>query len=68
MFSQDLDTRSGLKKVHANLSSIQLLLDETFKHARHQGHTKIMAGVAELYIKMSKVDALLQDKLLVAGT
>ncbi|KIP12051.1 hypothetical protein PHLGIDRAFT_399967 [Phlebiopsis gigantea 11061_1 CR5-6] len=63
----DLDTRTGLKKVHANLSSIQLLLDETFKHARHQGHTKIMAGVAELYIKMSKVDALLQDKLLVAG-
>ena len=53
--------------MHANLSSIQLLLDETFKHARYQGHTKIMAGVMELYIKMAKVDALLLDKLLVGG-
>ena len=67
MLNQDLGTRSGLKKVHANLSSIQHLLDETFKYARQQGQTKIMAGVTEIYIKMTKVDGVLLDKLLVAG-
>lgn len=63
----DMTTRSGLKKVHACLPSIQERLDETFKFAKRTRQTKAMGGVVAIYSKMCSLDAVLQNKLLENG-
>lgn len=63
----DLTTRSGLKKVHSNLSEIQQLLDDTFSYAKSTGQTKVMGAVIAIYTKMCVEDYVLQTKILEKG-
>ena len=51
----DLTTRSGLKKVHLNLSNIQRRLDDKFNKARIMGNGAVMAGVIAIYAKVCLV-------------
>jgi len=62
--SSDLNTRSGLKKVHANFELISRRLDAEFK--KNMGNEKIRGGIIGIYAKMC-VDSILRDKLFRAG-
>lgn len=62
--TQGLETRSGLKKVHANFEDIQSKLETTF--SRYDGNEKVMGGIVGIWARMC-VDAILRDKLFKAG-
>ncbi|KAI0317958.1 hypothetical protein OF83DRAFT_1118664 [Amylostereum chailletii] len=63
----DLTTRSGLKRIHADISNIQKRLHETYKQARRYNHNAIMGGLISIYTKMCTTDSILQDKLIDGG-
>ena len=63
----DLTTRSGLKKVHLNLSNIQRPLDDTFNKARIMGNGAVMGGIIAIYAKMCLVALIFQDKIVERG-
>lgn len=60
----DLETRSGLKKVHANFEDIQKKLEATF--SKYDGNEKVKGGIVGIWARMC-VDAILRDKLFKAG-
>ena len=65
LFIQDLSTRSGLKKVHANFSSIYSKLEKAYEQSARDNY-KIKGGVVGIVAKMC-VDSLLRNKLFGKG-
>jgi hypothetical protein len=65
LFTQDLSTRSGLKKVHANFSSIYSKLEKAYELSGE--NNKIKGGIVGIVAKMC-VDSLLRNKLFGKGT
>ena len=65
---KELTTRRGLKKIHADLDTILIKLDEVFRYAEGLPQDgKLLSAVIAIYTKMCVVDALLQDKLVGRG-
>ncbi|KAF8067865.1 hypothetical protein FPV67DRAFT_1562105 [Lyophyllum atratum] len=56
----DLNTRSGLKKVHANFESIYRQLDKACQ--KHPDNERIVGGVLAIFAKMCS-DSILRNKL-----
>ncbi|GJE85794.1 hypothetical protein PsYK624_018730 [Phanerochaete sordida] len=63
----DLTTRSGLRKVHANLSNIHQSLEQTFNYAKKINNSRVMGAVITIYTKMCMEDSVLQSKILDKG-
>ncbi|KAK7059703.1 hypothetical protein R3P38DRAFT_2495642 [Favolaschia claudopus] len=60
----DLETRGGLKKVHANFDSIYRKLDHLY--TKNAGNIRIQAGVCGIYAKLC-IDSILRNKLFDKG-
>lgn len=63
--SVDLDTRSGLKKVHADFSDIYRHLSDLYESNLRSDN--ITGGIIGIFAKMS-ADSILRDKLFEKGT
>lgn len=59
-----METRSGLKKIHANFPQIQKQIDTTF--AKYKGNDKVMGGIVGIWARMC-VDSILRDRLWAGG-
>ncbi|KAI0336663.1 hypothetical protein GY45DRAFT_6348 [Cubamyces sp. BRFM 1775] len=62
----DLETRSGLKKVHAHFPEISKKLDTVYAAAQRKGDNRLMGGIVGVWAKMC-ADAILRDKLFQEG-
>ncbi|OSD02695.1 hypothetical protein PYCCODRAFT_1389936 [Trametes coccinea BRFM310] len=62
----DLETRSGLKKVHANFADISKKLDTVYTAGQKKGNERLMGAIVGIWAKMS-ADAILRDKLFQEG-
>ncbi|KAK7683476.1 hypothetical protein QCA50_013310 [Cerrena zonata] len=62
----DINTRSGLKRVHARFENISQKLDYAFSEAKKVGNAKVMEGICGIWTKMCH-DALLRNKLFMQG-
>ncbi|CDO71187.1 hypothetical protein BN946_scf184845.g57 [Trametes cinnabarina] len=62
----DLETRSGLKKVHNNFPEIAKKLDTVYSAAQKKGNERLMGGIVGVWAKMC-ADAILRDKLFHEG-
>ena len=59
-----LDTRSGLKRIHANFPIIQRKLEAAY--TKYTDNEKVIGGIAGIWARMC-VDSILRDKLVDAG-
>ena len=55
-----MQTRSGLKKIHANFAEIQRNLEAAYD--KYRDNEKVMGGIVGVWARMS-VDGVLRDKL-----
>ncbi|KAI0634784.1 hypothetical protein C8Q77DRAFT_654669 [Trametes polyzona] len=62
----DLETRSGLKKVHAHFSEVSKKLDTVYTAAQKKGNERLMGGIVGIWAKMC-ADAILRDKFFQEG-
>ena len=62
----DLNTRSGLKKVHNNFPQIYRKLDAAYVGAQQRRLEKLMGGIVGIWAKMCS-DSILRDKLFNEG-
>lgn len=60
----DLDSRSGLKKVHANFDQVQRNLNAAYD--KYTDNDKVVGGIVGIYSKMSS-DSILRNKIVHAG-
>ncbi|GJE93743.1 hypothetical protein PsYK624_099040 [Phanerochaete sordida] len=60
----DLDSRSGLKKIHANFEQVQRNLDAAYE--KYKTNDKVAGGIVGLYSKMSH-DSILRNKIIRSG-
>ncbi|KAJ7150977.1 hypothetical protein C8R43DRAFT_1005813 [Mycena crocata] len=60
----DLDTRSGLKKVHANFESICRRLDKAY--TKNASNVRIKGGIVGIYARLC-VDSILRNKIFQKG-
>lgn len=63
----DINTRSGLKKVHAKFDKISQKLDYAFSEAKKVRNERVMEDICGIWGKMCH-DALLRNKLFKQGT
>ena len=59
-----MNTRAGLRKIHANFPAIFKRLNKAYDD--NLGNEKIMGGVVGIWAKMC-IDSKLRDKLIEAG-
>ncbi|KAI0674593.1 hypothetical protein C8Q78DRAFT_1076212 [Trametes maxima] len=62
----DLETRSGLKKVHAHFPEISKKLDTVYVAAQRRGNERLMGAIVGIWAKMC-ADSILRDKLFQEG-
>ncbi|KAH9849548.1 hypothetical protein C2E23DRAFT_870488 [Lenzites betulinus] len=62
----DLETRSGLKKVHLQFGEISKKLESLYVAAQKRGTERLMGGIVGIWAKMC-ADAILRDKLFQEG-
>ena len=60
----DLETRSGMRRAHAQFDEIQPRLEEAYN--KYGDNEKVVGGIVGIWAKMA-MDALLRDKLVGAG-
>ena len=60
----DLNTRSGLKKVHAKFDSIYQRIETVFQDSPHD--IKLRGGIISIYAKMC-IDSILRNRLFDEG-
>ncbi|THH00039.1 hypothetical protein EW026_g2433 [Hermanssonia centrifuga] len=60
----DLETRSGLTKIHNNFPQIQKNLQAAY--TKYEGNAKITGGIAGIWARMS-IDVILRDRLFREG-
>ena len=60
----DLETRSGMRRIHAQFDEIQPRLEEAYN--KYGDNEKVVGGIVGIWAKMS-MDSLLRDKLVGAG-
>lgn len=59
-----MNTRGGLKKIHANFPEIQRQLDSSY--LKYESNEKVIGGIVGIWGRMA-VDSILRDKLVDAG-
>lgn len=62
--SGDLDSRSGLKRVHSSFEQVQRNLDAAYD--KYSDNEKVAGGIVGIYSKMSR-DSILRNKIIRAG-
>ncbi|EKM57053.1 uncharacterized protein PHACADRAFT_254580 [Phanerochaete carnosa HHB-10118-sp] len=60
----DLNSRSGLRRVHSNFEQVQRKLDAAYN--KYRANEKVTGGIVGIYSKMSR-DAILRNKIINAG-
>ena len=63
-YAPEMNTRSGLRKVHVNFPVLQRQLDASYQ--KYEGNEKVIGGIIGIWGRMA-VDAILRDKLVNAG-